>query len=318
MINSISPIIYISLGVVLLILVLIFITTIICYKIVFHVRSKDKIYKDEFPLPDFKEYIPFHDDLLKGMKFAKSLDAKEHHIKSFDGLNLYGKYYEYKKGNPIELMIHGYRGSAFRDLSNGIERAFALGHNVLLIDQRSSHNSDGNTITFGINERHDCLSWVDYIINNIDSDAKIILTGVSMGAATVMMASAMELPSNVVGVLADCGYTSPKEIIMKCTKDMKLPPKLLYPFIKLSANIFGHFNLDETSPIEAVKKTKLPIIFYHGANDNFVPTNMSYRLYDACQSKKKLVIIDNCGHGLAYLVDKEKYIKELKEFYYGN
>ena len=215
----------------------------------------------------------------------------------------------------MEIMIHGYRGSAYRDLSNGIERAFALGHNVLLIDQRASSESEGNTITFGINERRDCLSWIDYVINNFDSNMKIILTGVSMGAATVMMASSMDLPSNVIGVLADCGYTTPKEIIMKYVKELKLPPKLFYPFIKLGAKIFGHFNLEEASPIESIKKTNLPVIFYHGTSDNFVPCYMSEKLYEVCNSDKKLVLIDNCGHGLAYLVDKEKYIEEMKEFF---
>lgn len=314
-ISIILPIIYVSLGIILSILFLIFITTYICYLITFHVKEKDKKYKEEFPLPDYKEYIPFHDEMLKGMKFYKSLESTDHYITSFDGLKLHGKYFKCNDGNIMEIMIHGYRGSAYRDLSNGIERAFAVGHNVLLIDQRASSKSEGNTISFGINERFDCISWINYVINNLDKDMKIILTGVSMGAATVMMTSSMNLPTNVIGVLADCGYSSPKEIIMKCTKDMKLPPKFFYPFIKLAARIFGHFNLEEASAIESVKKTKLPIIFYHGTNDDFVPCYMSEKLFEACNTDKKLVLIDNCGHGLAYLVDKVKYIEELKNFF---
>lgn len=313
--SSISPIIYITLGVILFIFVLLLITTYICYLLTFHVRTKDKTYKEEFPLPDFEDYIPFHNQLLEGMKYAKSLDSTDHYITSFDGLKLHAKYYKCNDNNIMEIMIHGYRGSAYRDLSNGIERAFAVGHNVLMVDQRASSTSEGNTITFGINERRDCLSWVNYVLKELNPDMKIILTGVSMGAATVMMASSMELPSNVIGVLADCGYTTPKEIIMKCTKDMKLPPKVFYPFIKLSAKIFGKFDLEEASPLESIKKTKLPVIFYHGKEDNFVPCYMSEKLYEECQSDKKLVIIDDCAHGLAYLVDKDKYIKELKEFF---
>lgn len=314
-INLIMPIIYISISILIALVLLVLITTYICYLITFHVKEKDKTFKEEFPLPDFKEYIPFHNDILNGMKFSKTLDSTDHYITSFDGLKLHGKYYKCNEGNIMEIMFHGYRGSAYRDLSNGIERAFAVGHNVLLVDQRASSESEGNTISFGINERRDCLSWINYVINNLDKDMKIILTGVSMGAATVMMASSMDLPSNVIGVLADCGYTAPKEIIMKCTKDMKLSPKFFYPFIKLSAKIFGHFNLEEASPIESIRKTKLPVIFYHGTNDDFVPCYMSQRLYDECNSDKKIVLIDNCGHGLAYLVDKEKYIKELREFF---
>ena len=315
-VNTIMPILYIVLGIVIFIGIVLFLTTYICYLITFHVREKDKTFKEEFPLPDYKEYIPFHDEILNGMKFSKTLETKDHYITSFDGLKLHAKYYECNNSNVVEIMIHGYRGSAYRDLSVGIQRAFAVGHSVLLIDQRASSLSEGNTISFGINERHDCISWVHYVINNINKDMKIILTGVSMGAATVMMASNMELPNNVIGVLADCGYTSPKEIIWKCTKDMKLPPKIFYPFIKLSAKIFGHFDLEETSALEAVKTTKLPIIFYHGTKDDFVPCYMSEKLFEECISDKRLVLIDDCGHGLAYLVDKQKYIEELKDFFF--
>ena len=315
-INSILPFVFISLGIIFFLFLVTILISYICYLLTFHVKEKDKTFKEEFPLPDFKEYIPYHKDILEGMKFEKSLDAEEHYITSFDGLKLHGKYYKCSDDcNILEIMFHGYRGSAYRDLSNGIIRAFAVGHNVLLVDQRASSLSEGNTITFGINERHDCISWVNYVIDNINPDMKIILTGVSMGAATVMMASSMNLPNNVIGVLADCGYTSPKDIIMKCIKDMKLPPKLFYPYVKIGAKLFGHFNVDEASPIESIRKTKLPVIFYHGVTDDFVPCYMSKKLYLECNSDKKLVLIENCGHGLAYLVEKEKYIKELKEFF---
>ena len=104
-------------------------------------------------------------------------------------------------------------------------------------------------ITFGIKEHRDCLSWVDYMVKRWP-DRKIILTGISMGAATVVMAAGEPLPENVIGVLADCGYTSPKEIICEVIRQMKLPPKLSYPFVKLGAKIFGKFDLEEITPVE--------------------------------------------------------------------
>ena len=135
-----------------------------------------------------------------------------------------------------------------------------------------------------------------------------------MGAATVLMASGKELPKNVVCILADCGYSTPREIIMKTIKEMKLPPKIMYPFVKLGAKIFGHFNLDEYSPIEAVKNSKTPTIFIHGTNDDFVPYSMSEKMYEECTAKKSLVPIEGAGHGLAYPVNKEKYLQALQDF----
>ena len=170
-------------------------------------------------------------------------------------------------------------------------------------------------ISFGINERRDCLSWIDFIIKELGADTKIILCGISMGAATVLMAAGEDLPSNVIGVLADCGYNSPKDIICSVIKNLHLPPCLCYPFVKLGARIFGHFDLEEISPQEAMKKCKIPVIFFHGEADNFVPAYMSKANFDACNSKKRLVTIPDAAHGLSYLVDPDTYLKELKNFF---
>ena len=217
-------------------------------------------------------------------------------------------------GRTLEYELGTKRFLTYYFVSGGVERAFDVGHNALLIDHRASGLSDGHVITFGIKERDDCLRWIDFVIKQFGKDVEIILTGISMGAATVLMVSNENLPNNVKYILADCGYTSPKEIIYKVILDMKLPPKLVFPIIKLSARIFGGFNIDMYSAIESVKSTKLPIIFYHGTNDNFVPHYMSETLYNACISHKKLVLVDNAGHGLSYPVEKEKYISALVEF----
>jgi pimeloyl-ACP methyl ester carboxylesterase len=140
--------------------------------------------------------------------------------------------------------------------------------------------------------------------------------GLSMGAGTVMIAAgAPDLPDNVIGVLADCGYSSPKDIIQKVIRDMKLPPTLSYPFVKLGARIFGHFDLEETSPVEALKNSKVPVLLIHGEDDNFVPCDMSRKCYESCTSKKRLVTIPGAGHGLSYPTDPKRYLTALQEFF---
>ena len=269
-----------------------------------------------YPVPKGKVYEPHYDKMREWARLSRELPHKKVSIKSKDGLTLRGRYYSFFEDAPIELMIHGYRGDSERDLAGGVFRARSVGHNVLLIDQRASGESDGHVITFGIKERHDCADWVDFIINEIDENAKIILTGVSMGAATVLMASGEKLPDNVIGVLADCGYTSPEEIIKDVLGKIHLPSFIFYPIIALGARIFGGFSLKEFSPIEAMEKTELPIIFFHGDTDAFVPCRMSVDNYNACRSeRKRLVIIEGAGHGLCYVVDSEKYIRELKDFF---
>lgn len=300
---------YILLGAV----ALFFLISFVCFFITFCAFPEKN--KEEFAIPRGEIYEPYRDMMVQWMKEARALNPKEVSIKSFDGLTLYGKYYEYSKEAPIELMFHGYRGSGERDLCGGVQRCFKLGRSCLIVDQRAAGKSGGKVITFGVKESRDCLKWIDYIIENINSDAKIIITGISMGAATVAIAAGEKLPKNVIAALADCGYTSAKDIIKKVMTDLKLPPKIFYPFVKFGAKIYGGFDLEQYSPIEAMKNCTIPIIFIHGTTDAFVPYEMSVENFNACTHKiKKLVTIENAGHGLAYLKDTDAYFKGIFEF----
>lgn len=304
---------YIILGVLAGSVLLVLITSFVCFMLAFFgIREKQS---DKFKIPPGKIYKPYRDTMVKWMKEVREMPSREVSITSFDGLTLYGKYYEYSKDAPIELMFHGYRGTGERDLCGGVQRCFKLGRSCLIVDQRTAGKSGGRVITFGIRESRDCLKWIDYIIENINKDAKIIITGISMGAATVTVAAGEDLPQNVISALADCGYTSPEAIIKKVIKDLKLPPKIMYPFVKLGARIFGRLDLDEYSPIKAMENCKIPIIFIHGTTDDFVPYEMSVENYNACTHKiKKMVSVEGAGHGLAYLVDTEGYFKAIREF----
>ncbi len=281
---------------------------------VFWFKSRKPAAENEYEIPVGDIYEVFRDDMVNWAKQARTLPNESVEIKSFDGLTLRGRYYECKKGAPMEILFHGYEGNSERDMSGGIERCFKLGRNALLVDQRAAGRSDGHICTFGIKERHDCVKWVEFAVKRFGNDVKIGITGISMGAATVLMASAEKLPENVKFVLADCGFSSGKDIISKVMAEMGLPVKLAYPFVRLGAYLFGGFDLEETSPIEAVAKTKLPIIFVHGDTDAFVPFSMSERMYNATTNeKKKLIKINGAGHGLAYPVARDEYIEQLRK-----
>lgn len=302
----------------LAVIILVLVISFICYRIVFYAAPSQPLGPDEFDIPDGPIYEPHRNTMIRWMKAVRQMARQDVTIQSFDGLKLTGSYYEYEPGAVTELMFHGYRGSAERDLCGGVHRAFSLGHNVLIVDQRTSCRSEGHTISFGINEHRDCLAWIDFAIHFLGPDVKLILTGISMGAATVLMAAGRELPENVVGVLADCGYHSAREIICKCARQMKLPPRLVYPFIKLGARLYGNFDLEEYSPIEAMRTCKVPVIFFHGDADDFVPCEMSWENYNACAAPKKLVITRNAGHGLCYVMEPKRYLQEMADFFNEN
>jgi len=294
---------------------LVLIISYICFRMAFYADRSKQASPDVLDLPDGEVYKPFLRYMEECAREVRAMPCEELYITSFDGLPLYGRYYEYAPGAPIELMMHGYRGSAERDLSGGVRRAFRLGHSVLLVDQRCSGKSGGSVITFGIREHKDCLSWLDKMQERFGSNAKIILTGISMGAATVLLAAGQKLPDTVIGVLADCSYSSAKDIIQVVIRDMGLPPKLAYPFVKLGARLYGGFDLEEVSPCQEIKKATVPVIFFHGEDDAFVPCYMSQINYDACPTRKKLVTIPGAGHGLSYPVAKEAYLAAMREFF---
>ena len=120
-----------------------------CYRTAFYVKEEDKIPKERYSIPEGKIYEPFRESMIGWMKETEKLPQQEFSITTFDGLKLYAKYYEYEPGAPIELMFHGYRGNAQRDLCGGVQRCFRLGHSAFIVDQRASGKSEGNVITFG-------------------------------------------------------------------------------------------------------------------------------------------------------------------------
>ncbi len=228
-------------------------------------------------------------------------------ITTWDGLTLTGRYYHNADGAPLLLQFHGYKGNPIRDFAGVWPVAQELGYNVLLVDQRCHGGSQGHTITFGIRERRDCLAWVDYARSRF-GPVPMYLMGVSMGAATVLMVSAMNLPENVRGIVADCPYDAPASIIQKVLGvEMGMPVKLIYPLIRMGGILYGRFDLEEFSPLEAVPHSPVPILLLHGDDDRFVPFQMSCNIHAAAPDNIQFHAIPGSGHALNQVKDPALY-----------
>lgn len=255
-----------------------------------------------------------HEDILYLIDAANALPYEAVTITSHDGLVLSGRYYHQREGALLNICFHGYRGTPSRDFSGGLQVMLRQGHNVLMIEQRAHCSSQGHTISFGIKERLDCLDWVRYALQRFGEETQILLVGISMGAATVLMASELELPSQVVGIIADCPYSAPKAIIHKVCGDMRLPVQFSTWLACVSAKLFGHFDLTESTALEAVKHAAVPILLIHGEEDNFVPCQMSMEIQAADPARIKLQLFSGAGHGLSYLIDQERYEQVVRDF----
>ena len=301
---------YILVGALSAILLIILLVSYVAFRMTFLFRDADKqeLYHGlNGELDDIKKR---RRELIERIE---NIPCEDVYTESLDGKKLHARYYHVSDEAPLAIQFHGYKSMALRDFSGVGYECISRGHNLLLVDQRAHGKSQGSIITFGAKERFDVKSWIAYSLDRFGESVQIMLYGISMGAGTVLMASELELPKNVVGIVADCPFSSTKAIIKKVIKDMGLPPKLLYPFVKLGALIFGRFNPDASSPVSAVKNTEIPILLIHGTGDTFVPCEMSDEI-NANGQNLTFVKIKDAAHALAYLYDSEKYNKALDNF----
>lgn len=260
-------------------------------------------------------YRDCKEEILAGLEEMSRHPHETVTVLSYDGLKLVGEFYPHPNPRGTILMFHGWRGSPESDFGCAMTAYYKKGLNILLAHQRTQGSSEGRFITFGIRERWDVHSWVRWHGRQFGKDAPILITGISMGATTVLMSGGTPYCANVRGLIADCGFTSPEAIITSVVGGKGLPASLIVPVMGVFARLFAGFGFREYSTLEAVKEMKIPVFFAHGREDTFVPCTMTEEAYEACGSEDKLLlIVPDAGHGASYLVDRENYEKKIADF----
>lgn len=292
--------------VMMLILILVFLTAeYSLYRFVFMHPKKKR--PDAHHIPESTLYNAYRESMAEVVEDMEKTAFENVSIRSREGLRLCGRLYIIKRDAPLMIFFHGYHGVYAWDGYGCFKICKNNGINILMVDERAHGESESNVITFGIRERYDCKLWTDYALERFGKNTDIILAGVSMGAASVLMASELGLPENVKVIVADCGYSEPAAIIKEILKRANLPVKPLYRLINLSACIFGHFNLEEAAPLKAVEKLQIPTLFIHGEQDTVVPVSMNKELYKRCAGKKECILIEKADHANSAMTDFEAY-----------
>lgn len=256
----------------------------------------------------------YKDVFKNSFEYLDTLKSERVYVTSFDGLRLAGSYYNNNNSNTTILLFHGYRSDGRFDFSCAVRFYIELGLNVLIVDQRCNGESEGKLITFGIKERKDVTSWIDFI-NKKYAPKNIFLSGVSMGATTVMMAANLELPDNVRGIIADCGFTAAPDIIKKVAKQaFKINATPILPVLNFMCKIFGHFSLYETTTTKTLAESDIPIFFIHGKKDGFVPCEMTEQSYAAARAEKHICLVEGADHGISFLVDTDSITDSITKF----
>jgi len=249
-------------------------------------------------------------------KVLESCGCKYVEIISHDGVRLAGHFYECPTANRVIIAMHGWRSSWAKDFGVISQFFHSNDCSVLYAEQRAQNDSEGEYMTFGLLERYDCLDWIDWVNDVIGETLPIYLAGVSMGATTVLMASGLDLPDNVVGVVADCGFTSPHAIWKHVVENnLHLPYSLHTSQVEKMVQKRIRMNPQEHSTVDALKKCCVPVLFIHGAEDSFVPVSMTYENYRACSAPRELLIVPGAEHGMSYIVEQRKYENTMRSFW---
>ena len=252
-------------------------------------------------------YAPHADLIQRSHKWLLDNGAKDVWIESEDGLKLHGLWVEAEDAVGTVVLVHGYHSTKLVDFGGSMMYFHRNGSNLLLVDQRCHGESEGRYVTFGVKESRDMLCWLRYLERELWK-GPVILSGLSMGASTVMYMADEDLPSNVKGLLVDCGFTSPAAILGKVFRDVThLPPVPWIWSAELFARIFAGSSLWGKNSIKSLSRNRLPILMVHGKADDFVPCAMTEAAYEACGGEKMLHLVDGAGHGLSFLVDKQGY-----------
>lgn len=261
---------------------------------------------------DWDIYIP---GIRAAKEWLNEQPYEEIWVESDDNLRLYGRFFPCGDSKKTVICFHGYTSEGMNDYSTLARFYLDNGFNLLIVDQRAHGKSEGTYIGFGCLDRHDAKVWIEYIVDRLGEDCRILLHGDSMGASTVLMTLGLDLPEQVKAAVSDCAFTSAWDVFSAVLRNMyHLPP---FPIMQIANQMVkkkAGYELDECNAIREVAETKVPVLFIHGEDDSFVPCSMVHQLYRACQSEKKLVLVEGAGHVESCYKNPEEYEKAIRSF----
>lgn len=262
--------------------------------------------------PDHSEYI------TEGRRFVREHPAHQDlYLEAIDLLKLHAVYIEAEKADSHRyvILVHGYNDNC-ESMGIYARHYGAQGYHLLLPDLRGYGKSEGAYVGFGLDDRMDLIEWIYWILRR-DADAQIILHGVSMGAAAVLMTAGEHLPPAVKAVISDSAYSDLRDEfahVLASDKDNVLPFPVAYTLLRAQTKARAGYDMNEVSPVSAVSRAEVPILFLHGEADRLIPATMATRLYEETASRKKLITFLGADHIRGIVTDPQKYWEQVDAF----
>ena len=259
-------------------------------------------------------YGQYHYAVVATDKWLKEHEAQDIYIQNRENMKLHGLWVPAMNPKGTVILAHGYCSWYLLDFAVVFDVYNKLGFHILVPEQRSHGKSEGKYITFGVKESEDMQDWLAYHNANW-GELPLFFHGMSMGASTVLYLADADLPNNVRGIIADCGFTSPKEIIKRVYKELiHLPPGPAIWAADIFARVFAGFSLTQKDTRKSLQNCKVPVLMIHGMADDFVPCAMTRQGYAACRGEKQLLLVAEATHGISFLKDPVGYTSAI--FYF--
>lgn len=276
-------------------------------------RRKEMPWLDEKAIKKTR-FAQYYDYIVQSSNWLKEHKSLDVYITNQDGLRLHALWIPAENPRGTVLFAHGYRSTVLIDFGCAMDFYHRMDMNILLPTHRSHGKSEGKYITFGVKESRDMQCWIDYHNCNF-GELPILLDGLSMGASTMLYLADKDLPENVKGIVADCGFTSPKEIVSQVFRTVTHLPAVPSIWVaELCARFFADFSLYECDTRKVLQNSRLPVLMVHGTGDDFVPCRMTEEGYQACTAEKNLLLVKDAPHGHSFIQDRERYTKMICDF----
>ena len=285
-------------------------------------RQQPKLMESEKTRDQIRGYLncdAFLDEMLSAAEKLETTPHQTVKLQSYDGQTLVGHWFDCPTPKRVIIAMHGWRSGWSRDF--GTIAPFWQENDccVLFAEQRGQGSSGGEYIGFGMIERYDCLQWVKWVNTHFGESLPVYLAGVSMGATTVLMTADLDLPDNVRGIMADCGFTSAHDIWKYVAENnLHLRYELHGGVADQLCRAKIQMGTKDCSTVESLKHSKAAVLFVHGTEDHFVPVSMTYENYQACSAPKTLLIVPGADHGMSYFREKDRYEQAMLDFWRSN
>ncbi len=256
----------------------------------------------------------YYDQIREGADWIDAQEKEEHWMTSHDVLRLHAELVRHPDPKGTVIMVHGYHTNPRVDFSCDAWLYYECGWNLFMIDQRAAGQSEGKYITYGVKESRDLADWCRYVNRLFGEQKRLVLAGLSMGAATVLMSCARNLPANVTGLVADSPFSSPKDIIQKTIqRRYKVHGDMMVAGIDVWCARRAKFNLDQMNIWKGLEQNEIPLLLAHGTADQVVPYETSELAAKNTRGEVFLLRAEGAAHGCAYLTDTEEYQKRLRQ-----